>query len=255
MNPSYGVLFINSLLRSASLRGYQGNIEQANSGAYEEILEDRTFNIRDTEHGLNLDLMSYAMYSLVDEDPIALLDAETMEATAQKTFTTFFQHFVSSNVPFETGGWAYQPINYTLPQCLWNFTAPSTCKDPIRWPISHTNRTTTAEISTEIVLLKTNPAAVWLSVAILVWLIATTVVIAAVQRRYLKNLKGDVACVADTLALVAGSDKLLKLLQDRREGRFEENDGIKTRLGWFKDREGQSRWGIEVVDREDSGNA
>lgn len=86
------------------------------------------------------------------------------------------------------------------------------------------------------------------------WLIATTVVIAAVQRRYLKNLKGDVAYVADTLALVTRSDKLLKLLQDRREGKFEENDAIKTRLGWFKDREGQSRWGIEVVDREDSGD-
>lgn len=241
------------MLRSASLFGYMRS-DACFECPRSEHLEDKTYNFRDTERGLNLDLMSYAMFCLVKEDPLALLDAGTMKSAAQNTFTTFFQHFVSSKVSLETDNWAYQPINSTLPQCLWHYNG-STCKDPVTWPISQTNRTTTAKISTEIQLLQTNTVAVWLSVAILIWLIITTVVIAAWQRNYLKTLKGDVAYVADTLALVAGSDNLLKVLQERRDGKNVDNNAIRTRLGWFKGRDGQSRWGIEVVDYKDSGDA
>lgn len=216
-----------------------------------EDLNDQAFTFRDTDHGLNLDIMTYAMYALAGKDPQALLNASTMEATAQKTFTTFFQHFVSSNVSFGTGGsWAYQPINATLPPCLaYNRTSSACAEQPSVWPLSHTNSTVDVQISRRVSLLRMNKVAVWLSVGILAWLIATTVVVAATMNRHLKGLKGDVERVADVLLMVAGSDKLLRLLKERGERKLAEEE-VMTKLGWFEDRDGQLRWGIEVVEGE-----
>lgn len=196
-------------------------------------------------------MMTYAMYALAGKDPQALLDAGTMEATAQKTFSTFFQHFVSSNVSLGTGdSRAYQPINTTMPTCFaYNSTSHACAEKPSVWPVSHTNRTVDVQISRRVSVLQMNEVAVWLSVGILAWLIATTVVVAATMNRHLRGLKGDVERVADVLLLVAGSDKLLRLLKERGERQLAE-EGVMTKLGWFEDRDGQLRWGIEVVDDE-----
>lgn len=95
-----------------------------------------------------------------------------------------------------------------------------------------------------------NAVAVWLSVGILAWLIATVVVVAAALRWHLRGLKGDVERVVDVLLMVAGSDRLLRLVSEGGE-REAAKRGVMTRLGWFEDRDGSMRWGVEVVDGED----
>lgn len=219
-----------------------------------EDTDDQAFTFRDTSRGLNLDIMTYAMYVLASKDPQELLDAKTMAATAQQTFTTLFQHFVSSSVSLDKGGWAYQPINATLPSCLeWNVTNGTCIGKHFVWPTSHTNRTVDVRTSTHVSVLQMNTVAVWLSVGILAWLIVTTVAVAAGLNRHLRGLKGDVERVADVLLMVVGSDKLLRLLKERGKKQLAE-EGVMTKLGWFEDRDGQLRWGIEVVgDENESG--
>src|SRR5438045_3367785 len=108
---SYGVLFQDSLLNAAALDRLDGNVHAWGS----ENLDVKTFNFR--TQGLNVDFMSYAMYSLVGEDAEALLDLAILQSCAQRVFSTFFQHFVSSNVTSD-GSWAFQRIGERLPQDL-----------------------------------------------------------------------------------------------------------------------------------------
>lgn len=111
IHPSFGVLFERSLLTSADVEGIISGIPQ---GKWED-LDDQAFNIRDSEKGLNLDFMTYSMYMKARQDPTAFTNVSALEDFAQKTFSTFFRNFVSSNVSLMTGSWAYQPINATLP--------------------------------------------------------------------------------------------------------------------------------------------
>lgn len=46
-----------------------------------------------------------------------LMDPTRMIELGQKVFTTFFQHFVSSNGS-SSGGWAFQELGATLPLTL-----------------------------------------------------------------------------------------------------------------------------------------
>lgn len=78
----------------------------------------------------------------------------------------------------------------------------------------------------------------------------TTIVVAVLQRGYLKNLDRDIECVGDVLVLVAGSERLLGLAREGQLGELEGLEQIRTKLGWFEDGSGQQRWGIEVVQRE-----
>lgn len=226
------------------------------AGYGDEDLSDNTFNFREPHLGLNLDFMTYAMYSLAGRDPRALLNASLQEELAKNTFTTFFQHFVSSNLSLETGGWAYQPINASLPADLgkaWTLGENGTYEYlPNPTTVSTTNRTAIARVETPVEILDMNPVAVWLSAGILIWLIATTVVIAALQRRYLRNLDRNIECIGDVLVLVAGSERLLQLVRERGPEALEKDGkGIATKLGWFEDGGGRRRWGIEVVDRRE----
>ncbi|KKY14796.1 hypothetical protein UCDDS831_g07972 [Diplodia seriata] len=117
--------------------------------------------------------------------------------------------------------------------------------------VSHTNRTAVATVDRPVELLQMNAIAVWLSIAILIWLIITTIVVVALQRRYLRNLKRNVECIADVLVLIAGSDRLLRLVRGRElDVEWDDAGEIKTKLGWFENGEGQRRWGIEIVDEE-----
>ncbi|KAF9634132.1 hypothetical protein BFW01_g5027 [Lasiodiplodia theobromae] len=252
---SYGIVFMDALLGSVIMSMMFGDKGSA------ERLDDNTFSFRDPNYGLNLDFMTYSMYAMANRDPTTLLDASFMHRQAEKTFSTFFQHFVSSNLSATsmsatTQSWAYQEINASLPygvntidkyipsEGYLPFPAPSP-------PPSHTNRTALVEVSTQVELLRTNAVAVWLSVDILAWLISTTVAIAVLQRKYLRNLDRNIECLGDVLVLVAHSDRLLQLVRERGPDGLEKERDVKTKLGWFEDSNGEQRWGIEVVEGDE----
>ncbi|KAL0257629.1 hypothetical protein SLS55_006792 [Diplodia seriata] len=218
----------------------------------QEDLDDNTFTFRDPSNGLNLDFMTYSMYCIAKRNPETLLDPSIMEEHVKKTFSTFFQYYVRNNLSMMTGGSVYQAINTSLPieTSPVNDSLTSNGTAAVPRPISSTNRTAIAEVSTRVELLKMNVAAVWLSTSILVWLIATTIIVAALQRRYLKNLDRNIECIGDVLVLVAGSDKLLDLAQKMEPKDLKYQKQTQTRLGWFEDSRGTRRWGIEVVDEE-----
>lgn len=204
-----------------------------------------------------MDFMTYAMYSMAHKDPKALLNPDTFVKLAQKTFTTFFQHFVGSNISMYTGGWAYQTINASLPADLapavesingyMTGTKATAYQDTIQ-PISHTNRTATAQVTQGVELLRMNAVAVWLSVGIMAWLILTTIVVATLQKRYFGQLLRNVECLGDVLALIAGSANVLQVVREIQAGQLapEEYEHLQTRLGWFVDEDGALRWGVEM---------
>jgi hypothetical protein len=205
-----------------------------------------TFNFRDPSRGLNLDFMTYAMYSLADENPEALLDASILQSLAQETFSTFFQHYVSSDVSLEIGSWAYQPINATLPS-VQGLSLSGNQNLSQSASSSMTNRTVEAVVSTKIELLRVNPVAVWLSVSILIWLLVTTIIFAAVERRHYKGLIRNIECVADVMILVAGSKEFLQVAKNRTIEELDiDKESCLTKLGWFLDCHGEDRWGVEI---------
>ncbi|KAJ5137520.1 hypothetical protein N7526_003753 [Penicillium atrosanguineum] len=252
---SYGRLFTSTMLTAADTAHIGGATHTI--GYTTEDLDDNSYNIRDEMNGLNMDFMTYSMYSMAGKDPKALLDPETFKTLAEKTFTTFFQHFVSTNVSLETGGWAYQKINASLPSSLGpgleligNYipgTKASQYQD-VMHPISHTNRTVAAHVAQRIELLQMNTVAVWLSIGIMGWLIITTAVVAVLQKRYFGSLVRNVECLGDVLVLIAGSANLLQVVREIQAGRLRPDDyeHLRTRLGWFVDEDGGLRWGIEM---------
>lgn len=233
-----------------------GGVSYVGGYSYED-LRDNTYNIRDELNGLNMDFMTYSMYSMAGKDPAALLDVATFRNLTEKTFTTFFQHFVSNNVSLETGGWGYQSINASLPSSLGPALQlenhynpgkkPSKFQDDMH-PISHTNRTAAAHISQRVELLQMNAVAVWLSIGILSWLIITTAVVAILQKRYFGSLVRNVESLGDVLVLIAGSSNFLQVAREIETGKLssEDYENLKTRLGWFIDESGELRWGIEM---------
>ena len=224
-------------------------------------ISDNTFKIRDTTRGLNLDLMTYSMYTLAGKDPEALLNRTTMFRLAQKTFQTYFQHFVSTNrEPNATMG-AYQLIGDEIDPVLLNSSRERWSglgdlpdleqhrdwKPQYSYPKLDTKRTVEGTVSTRVDMLRMSPTATWISVVSLAWLICTTLALLMLQRRYLGNLIRDIESIADVLTLVAGSESLLKLIRETDPRDLVRNQQICTKLGWFRAGNGQVRWGIEVV--------
>lgn len=218
---------MTQLLTAATIDTPRG-LNRPNESTQSEPLEsltDMRYNVRDYERGLNLDFMSYATYHLADMDAEALLNQETLFNHSQYAFETFFKHFVS--------------------QANWVDGKPVAFEN-----ISDSGiKTTEVTISTRIEILAMHNPATWLSVALLAVLSATVLgLVIALQFIYPPHLMlSDVKCLADTLLIVAGSDDLLAYAQrsdihSLREGR------LMTRLGWFKDRRGIIRWGVELVD-------
>lgn len=228
-----------------------------------EDLDDNTYNIRDQMNGLNMDFMTYSMYTMAGKDPTALLDPETFTRLAEKTYTTFFQHFVSNNISLETGGWAYQKINASLPSDIgpvidWSayYVSDRTVSNyQDVSPISHTNRTVSAQISQRVELLQMNAVAVWLSIGIMGWLILTTIVVAILHNRYFRSLVRNVECLGDVLVLISGSANFLQVVREIESGKLlaDDYEGLRTRLGWFVDEDGGLRWGIEMEERYGEG--
>ena len=208
---------------------------------YNKSLEDlgtERFNIRDTDRGLNMDFMSYANWHLADKDSAALLDPSTLFKYSEKTLQTFFKHFAAtgqrpSSLSY-TGKW--QSTVYTDTE-LNMYTRKE----------SEVNGTFTKRIE----VLAMNETATWLSLAIILLLIIILVVlIILLQVAYPSScMQQHVECLADVLVLIAGSDALLALLHERGVEGLKESS-VKTRLGWFRDRRGVVRWGIEIEDAE-----
>ncbi|KAF1913324.1 hypothetical protein BDU57DRAFT_504408 [Ampelomyces quisqualis] len=237
ISTSFGVLFLDSLLGTAD--------KQESLSVYERT-DFNAFAFRDQNHGISMDLMTYSMYLLARKDPEALLNYTTLATYANRTFQTFFQHFVNSELSLDKGGFAYQPIGDNTMETIGRSTNNGTflARDSISVP--RTNRNITASVSHRIRVLHMNVTATYLSAAILTWLIFTTVVILCLQRRYTRFMNRDVQLIADMLLLISGSDNLLELVAEKGT-EFKKNKDIKTMLGWFKDRDGQVRWGVEVV--------
>ncbi|KAJ5239461.1 hypothetical protein N7468_004080 [Penicillium chermesinum] len=251
----YGRLFTATMLSSADILHISGSDHSI--GYTVEDLRDNTYTIRDQMKGLNMDFMTYSMYSMAGKDPKALLDPDTFTHLAQKTYTTFFQHFISKNISMETGGWGYQKINASLPASLQEVVdidqlglpgkTASKYQDK-KHPISHTNRTVQVHVSQEVELLQMNTVAVGLSIGILGWLVLTTAVVALAQKHYFGSLVRNVESLGDVLVLIAGSANFLQVVREIEAGRLSPDDyeNLRTRLGWFMDEEGHLRWGIEM---------
>jgi hypothetical protein len=240
---SYGVLFIDALL-GASFRAASGS-NFASGFSNVEDSSDQAYAFRDRILGLNLDLMTYAMFVLAGRDSDALLNATTLANTTQRVFQTYFQHFVGA-------GWAFQNINESLPSDL----PPPVDGDrnviaQREYPKLDTNRTAVAGVAEAVDVMHISKTATWLSVAILGWLIVTTVVIIGMQVRYRHLMIRNVECIADVLVLIAGSDNFLKLVKERGAG-LGDDKSVFTRLGWFRRGDGEVRYGIEVVGGENA---
>ncbi|KAF2117412.1 hypothetical protein BDV96DRAFT_644835 [Lophiotrema nucula] len=252
LTTSYGVMFMDFILSSAlTLAPPSLGFEQVFAASSED-LNSEAFNFRDEDNGINLDLMTYSMYSLVGKDADALLNYTTLVDTANMTIQTFFQHFVQNRLSLTEGGWAYQRIGDDSIDSLGDPVTPTegTALAKHIYPKLNTNRTAIATVSNRVQVLKLDPTATWLSVSIVAWLIITTIIIAALQRSYTGSLIRNVESIADILVLTAGSDNFLRMVQQRGV-EFKKEKNIKTKLGWFKGRDGEVRWGIEIVGGRD----
>ena len=246
MTTSYGVLFMGSMFQAP-----EPDVDPALRTYWEDIT-DEAFVIRDEEHGLNMDLMTYSMYTLANKDPEALLNYTTLVEHADRTFQTFFQHFVINGLSLTEGGLAYQQINDKSLEALGSPVAANGSGIPqATYAKLNTNRTVEATISNRIQVLHMNAVATYLSVAILLWLVGTTAVVTCLQRKYTRSMICDVQLIADVLVLIAASDNFLRLVHERGVD-LKKDTEVKTMLGWFKDRDGVVRWGVEVVGGRDA---
>jgi hypothetical protein len=223
-HDSYGSYFLTQLLGASSIAPLE-----VSTGFYPpfefENLDDDRFNIRDANKGYNMDFMSYANLFQANMDPNVLLDTDVLLNYTQRTFQTFFQHFASQTKWLDGQMMTYE----------------STSGDDSK----QIEVTLTQRIET----LNMVPSATWLSLAIiLILIIILAILIVALKVVYPHDtLRNNIACLADMLALIQGSDGLL-WFAERHDIKTLRESGMSTRLGWFKDRNGTVRWGIELVD-------
>ncbi|OAG04039.1 uncharacterized protein CC84DRAFT_1149876 [Paraphaeosphaeria sporulosa] len=239
ITTSFGVLFADAMFgsgASSSLQTYPV-----------EDLNDNKYNIREPTLGLNMDLMTYSMFAIADKDPQVLLNYTALTTYANRTFQTFFQHFVNEKMTWTKEGWAYQKLGDTSLEGLGQAVDENGTAIADRVYIRpDTNPTVTASVSKRIQTLHMNSVATYLSAGLIIWLIATTAIVTLLQRRYTGFMLRNVELIADVLMLVAGSENFLSLVQERGLD-LKRDTEVKTMLGWFKDRDGEVRWGIEVV--------
>ncbi|KAJ4369882.1 hypothetical protein N0V83_005646 [Neocucurbitaria cava] len=179
----------------------------------EDVASER-FNIRDRDRGLNMDFMSYANLHKVRNDPTALLDTTLLLRHSEKTFQTFFKHFAVSGHWVDAGG-----------------DTESAVFEEKQGPYSSEDLWVNGTVAERIEIPSMNETATWLSLSIIFVLVVILVVLISLQIVYPKNsMQHHVECLADVLAMVAGSDELLKM---SREVGIEgvERSGVQTKLG------------------------
>ena len=242
ITTSHGVLFVNGLLGAADTSKFSEPddwTDPVSKQALDDILEnveDKTFNFRDP--GLNVDMMSYSMLSLVGNNHQALLDLTTLERTAQKTFTAMFQHFVHHDLSFDDGGYVYQSLTEVAPD-LGPAKIPSTSTPPASPP--RLPNFIDLKISQPVELLRISAPAVWVGGIILVYLILTSVAVTIAARKYNKLLPRGIDSVADLAVLIAGGEKLLALAQETSASDSKHDPRSTARLGWFTGDHGEAR--------------
>ena len=225
---SYGFLFLDGMLRASDLTTL-GGVDVLGYPDHEPT-EDRTFNFR--KPGLNMDFMTYAMYSLAGSDLEALLDPEVQARTANKVFSTFFQHFASSNVTSQ-GSWTYQAVQES--------------------------QKVEATVTRRLEMLQMSMTATAICLTILAFFVVVTIIVYFVDYKHSNNLQHDVDSMADVLRLVCDSPKLLAWLASRREAsekrgnKTSELDDPKVKLDMFRGTDGQMKWIVEIVDDDDDG--
>ena len=260
----------------------EGALQETGYG--DEDLTDRTFNFR--LKGLNVDYVSYAMFSLAQRNPTALLDPSTLQNFSNIVFSTFFQNYASTNVTVNEGGRVFQHIGASLPAGLppiVNISGGGLSSYQDTNVPSYINKTIEAVIHTKVEQLIMSPAAVILCLTILVFLACTTILVYLPYAAYFKALPRDVDTLASVLAFVYDSPRLREWIMNNEDlpdgkkscGRFHgklaqnpaaEQHGGKykvvrmgegdssadaldeptTGLGFFRGDKGIARWGIEL---------
>lgn len=207
------------------------------------------FNIRDT---VNVDFLSFSALHLADQDKSALLDADTLIATASQAFGTYFKHFASEQVdPAGAGGRVFQPIGEQLPADLPAVATPQGTWYNESMAAAGLARSTLARVHIPVEVLVMSPAAVCICLIVLVFLCPVTVAIYMFYRRRAKVLPRDVDTLASVLAFVYESPRLLEWAREKKEtGDWKGGETVAARLGRFQKHEGQPGWGVELVDRK-----
>ncbi|KAJ4355215.1 hypothetical protein N0V95_003110 [Ascochyta clinopodiicola] len=230
-NVSYGAFFMSQLLTAPHIVEPQMRSSMMVANHTIENLDAERFALRDTDKGTNMDYMSYANFVLANKDPTALLNTTLLQQHSEKTFQVFFKHFVT------TANWTYGgagSVSRAAYEELLSYQRQAEKFDGL--------------VSERVEVLSMNKVATWLSLAILFLLVIILIVlIVALQVVYPRtSMLRRVECLADVLAMVAGSDELNRLISEIGvEGM--EKAGIKTKLGWFRDRRETVRWGVEIV--------
>ncbi|CAN9214706.1 unnamed protein product [Alternaria sp. RS040] len=232
-NISYGHFFMTQLLtapnviaprRAHSWLSYNKSIEE---------IESERFNIRDRDRGLNVDFMSYANWHLANKNSDALLNTTTLLRHSEKTLQIFFKHFAHSGSS-HLGGFR---SNDDSGRAVYDNA------------FDRQGGAINATFTERFEVLVMNEVATWISLTILILLmIILIVLIVSLQIVYPSlSLQHPIECLADVLTMVAGSDGLIGLIEEQGVQGFANSDEM-TRLGWFKDRRGAVRWGVELVD-------
>jgi cell division GTPase FtsZ len=172
-----------------------------------------------------MDFASYANFVAVNKDPQALLDSEVLLERSQKTFGTFFQHFAAS-AKWTDG----EPVAHTTADQANSKQVDVTMTDRIE-------------------MLTMPDSATWLCLAIIFILMLILITLAITLRLVYPPtiMKQKIECLADMLALIAGSEELLAHVQGKSPQELSRSE-VRTQLGWFKDRAGVVRWGVEIED-------
>ncbi|RDW82963.1 hypothetical protein BP5796_04454 [Coleophoma crateriformis] len=260
---SYGYLFRNALLGAAN--SADTGLPPLDVIETSENLDDRTFNFR--MPGLNVDFMSYTSLALNNNNMTALLDPDTLYKTSSEVFSLFFKHFVMSTVDTSIGGiyingsWALQPRGAVIPSDLGYTEDTILLTNGTTLPINtylqdtsvgvpqDTQSTAAAIRSTRVEQLDLSPAAFFLCLAILAFLVLTLVFILGWHRHYLRLLPRDVDTIGSVLGFVYGSKRFLNLIATNGGNMKSGAVGARVRLGEFVDQDdGKVRYGVEVVD-------
>lgn len=240
---SHGAYYLASLIGASDI----GALTATPRSGYPrtQYLQDQTFNIR--QPGLSLDYMSYSMLSLVDFDAIALLDPATLERTAQQTFSTFFQHFASSSVSTTSGGWAFQKLDERLPSDLQDVESPAWVEPPVT---PRAGEMVSVEVLQPIEILEMSRAAAAIALAVLLWLMISTIALAFASPGYKARLRWRIETIADVLAMFTGSERLMRMLRDQGPQAMKYSPDATAMLADFKTEDGTVRWGIELANGE-----
>jgi len=240
---SFGQVFLDALLGASNFLSWR---TEPSSNVLDQ--GDHAFSFR--TRGLNVDFMSYAMLQLVDNDKTALLDINVMTEKASYVFGTFFKHYAASDVSFEDGGYAFQPIGAKLPSNL--SSAINSTQGYVNPNVVDLANTTEALVHVPVDALVMSPFAVFLCLGILAFLCIVIIVIFVGYRSRLKVMPRDVDTLASALGFVYASDKMLDWAAARaqKHDHNDKADGKKlfAQMGPFEDRSGKKRWGIELVD-------